>query len=597
MDNKEYKQIDDTVITEFHKLTKVSGIVTANEFTGIYAPREGIPGQIRIGDTYYETNGADFNNMLGMNVDAYYSEDTNTLKCVFEKKNKNEEFVISEEQLSKVNDDITQIYYYKYETSSKVSAKKLSSTLKVVYNGKAVEKYDAKLFDILDGEIRLLDNNSDGTYDFAFITDYELILVSKVDVSNQVLYSDYKLKAYSGIEVNLKKLDFSEMKINKNLFVYRNGKNVDFSDISENDVVSMARSAYGDDNLVKLYITRQSQNIEVNSIISESDEIKTDEATFKLNGNYADLVKSGSSDVVKFEVGSSYNVYLDRNGKIAGAEKTGTGGENYILIYNVYKSDLGDRTFVRCVDSANVHHELAIAQNVNIDNVPYKDEQNIYNNVNSLFGCVVKVKYSADNEIRKIERATVQRDTDTSETFNYAEKQSLIYRSGAGTVSFGGKYYVDGNTTVFATMNNTSKSSEDWSKVMLSRLYLADNKSYTITPYAIDEYGYAKIILLDANTASNTLNMLVDRVIIGLNEDELPVQKLVGPVGSIVSLEVPAINNTVFDGLKSGEYVTVTIDYKGNATNVSKIYNPEDGVKYLVIRTDEGYRHFHHEEK
>ena len=139
--DKEYKQIDDTVISRFHKLTKVSGIVTANEFTGIYAPQEGRPGQIRINDTYYETNGADFNDMLGMNVDAYYSEDSSdTVKCVFEKGNKNEELVISEEMFSKVNDDITQISYYKDEISTKLLTKKLSSTLKVVYNGKVVEK-------------------------------------------------------------------------------------------------------------------------------------------------------------------------------------------------------------------------------------------------------------------------------------------------------------------------------------------------------------------------------------------------------------------------------------------------------------------------
>lgn len=575
----EYKQIDDTLISKFHRLTKVSGVVTANEFTGIYSPQEGRPGYIRINDTYYETDGADFNDMLGMNVEAYYSEGSfDTVKCVFEKGDKNKEFVISDEMFCAVDDNITRISYYKDEVSRKVLTKRLSSTLKVIYNGKAAEKYDAKLFDIPDGEIRLLDNDGNGTYDFAFIADYELILVNRVDASNRVLTGEYELKAWSGTEENLKKLDFSKMETDKNLFVYKGGKKVGFSDISENDVVSMARSAYGDDNLVKLYVTRQTQNIDVESV--DEDEIKTGEATFKLNGNYADLVKSGNGDIVKIEAGNSYKVYLDRNGRIAGAEKIGTGGEDYILIYSVYTTEPDDRTVVRCVDSANEYREFAFAPRVRIDDARYEDEQAVYSCATAVLGRVVKVKYNGENEISRMKTAVRQSSTDTSETFNYADKQTLTYRSGAGTVSFGGKYYVDGNTIIFATLDNTSKRKEDWLKVMLSRLYLTDNKSYTITPYAIDEYGYAKVILLEASTASKTLNMLVDRVIVGLNDEEEPVQKLIGPVGSIVSLEVPGIDSTVFAGLRRGDYVTVTIDYEGNATKAAKIYSAADGIKY-----------------
>lgn len=575
-----YKQIDATVISKFHKIKKVSGIVTANEFTGIYAQEESREGYVRIGETYYETNGVDYNNLLGMNVDVYYYDDDLILKCVLPKANKNEEIVISADLFEDVNTNVTQIRYYKEESSSRLVTKNFNTGLKVVYNGKVYKNYNASLFDVGEGNIRILDNDGDGKYDFAFITDYELIFVSKANASTQVIFSEYDLQPWTGNEQNLKKLDFSQLKLNKELFIYQDGKKTDFSAITQNDVIFMERNADATLPLVKLHIIRQSQNLDVDSINWAEGEITSEKTTYKINKDYAAIINSGSADAVRPELGYTYIFFFDMNGKIAGAVKTGAAGENYVVIYGIAENESEDEIIIKYVDRDNEHHKAALSNKVKIGKDTYKNSQAAKAAADALFGQVARLKLDKEGKIKTIETASLQASTDANDTFNYAQKQTLPYRSGVGTVSFGGKYYVDGNTIIFATTNNTSKYSEDWSKVMLSRAYLRDNQSYTITPYLIDEYGYTKIILLEASTAHKTLNILVSAINQGLDKDDVPVTNLCGPVGNIVELAVPALDGSVYAGIKKGDYVSLSIDYKGNATNASKIYTPQNGIKY-----------------
>lgn len=577
----EFKQSEETIIEQYRGIKKAKGMITANEFTGLYDPDEGRHGKIAIDDILYLTENSTLNDYLGMSVEFYYT-DTDDLSVLTAAplKNGNDELVVDADRYVGVNKGITQIEYKKNKDKPQTSTYKLSSTLKVIYNGKAYPGYTKDIFDIGEGSIRLLDYDSDKKADVAFITDYELIKVSTCNPSKQIIFNEY-----DNIDGAVK-IDFGDLEPGRDIFVYRNGAESDFKSVQANDIILMERSASGSDRYVKLWI--RSEKISGMPTSAEASEdgfsVTIDETQYYLNADFERLLNSKKLDISEISLGRQYTFYMDINGKIAGIEADGQAeGELYVLVYSVLRNLEEDKVYVRYVDENDEHRKTAFADKTYFDGKSIQGADDLFTKAESLKGEIIRIYVNADGEIRKVTTAELKTSQTSADTFNCGQTQTLKYRSGAGTTSFGGVYYVNSDTTIFATFDAQSKAEEDFACISLSRIYFTDNTSYTITPYNIDEYGYAGMIFLSATQKTRTLSLLVNKRTRGLDADEAPTATVSGPVGNLVSVSVSALEPSLFDGVSKGDYITITVDNDGKATNVETVYSPKRGHIYQKL--------------
>lgn len=576
----EYKQLDGTILEEHKGIKKGTGIVTANEFTDIYGADNGVYGYIGIEEEMFSVSDSRMNDYLGYSTDYWYTDDNGEYEivCIVPDHSKNNEITVDSSLINQIKTNFSEISYYKSEKSSTLYKARLADNLKVIYNGKALSSYTADTLRARDGIIRLVDYDGDKRYDIVSVTSYELIKVSRVNAEDKTIFSEYK-----NIQPDsASKIDFDKLEEGKNLFVYSEGSVSELGSIPEGAVVLMTRSISGEDELVKLYVSSKTVSGTVTGINYELGEITCGEEKYKLNPSYTDVLHSGDASILKLKLGNTYLFSLDINGKISGAVLEGTVRSNeYVLVYKVIKDADNEAVLLKYVDMDDRNRVTKIAGKAVIDGNPVSGDSNIYSKVKNIHAEIIEISYNPEGEIKTINRAVQRTDKTESDVFNCMPTETnLEYRSGAGTTSFGGKYYIDANTDLFITFDKDSNDDDDFAKVPLSRLYLSDQGKYTFTPYNIDEYGFAEIILLHSNEKTTTLDILVSGFEEKIDSDGDAVAILTGPVGSLVDVQVPTKTPEVYNGIKVGDYVSVSIDADGEATGYTTIYSPAGGRKY-----------------
>ena len=138
----------------------------------------------------YDSNLARYN---GMKIRAYlYAPEANdkTLIYAFNRK-KSTELTISAHDLVSVDGK-----KLNYTDQSKIKNAKLTTDLKVVYNGSYLFGYTTENLIPEIGYVRLVDRDADGNYDIAFVMDYKPIKVQGLDIDKKLVYDEYEDTAY-----------------------------------------------------------------------------------------------------------------------------------------------------------------------------------------------------------------------------------------------------------------------------------------------------------------------------------------------------------------------------------------------------------------
>lgn len=580
-----YQPSDETVLSAYKKIGRKSGMVTANAYTSLYDADGGLAGYITIDDQQYCVSQTKFNDYLGLVVDYYYKTNQSELELVHivPKAKQNTEITINADLLIGVDKKVTSITYLPNENSAKSVTKSLSKVLKVIYNGKAYPSYRDTDFLIQEGNIRLLDHNADGVFDVAFITSYELMVVSQYSESSKRLYGKY---------TSFSQLSLEDCELNKNLWVYYGGMPTNMSAVSSQSVVLVKRTISGKEPLIQLFVSKDSIEGPIGVYDAENSEVEVDGNLYRLNKGYATSLKEGDPEAIKLNAGSRYKFYLDSNGKIAAAELLASATDQYVLLYSLYLSE-DDLTVAKYVDASNVHHVSEFASSVRVGVKGGYSSGDVYQalagTAENIDPQVVQIRLDSRGKIKSILRPQQSSGTGDKTAFTHEEKQSMIYRSGTGPSSFYGKYYVTASTVIFATYDITSHSPEDFLVVPLSRNYLSDSETtkYTFTPYNVDEFGFTDMIFLEVAEKSKTLTLLVQKKNMVLDSDQEPREQLVGPVGNLLNVGVLAENTGLFKDIKKGDYVELTVNSEGRAISANILYSPATGVKYS--RTAEAF--------
>ena len=269
---------NENILSLYHKIYTVRGIVTATTKTVLdQAAKETKKDKIEIDKKEYNVNGSICDEYLGYSIKAYYKndEDINTVICVVPYNNI--VAVVKSDDILRFDASASSLYYE--VNKEKEASYRLNRTFDFVYNGRPYFGYDENTFLIEEGEIILIDNNSDGRYDVALVNEIKYIYVSSVTADKRVFDKNGEIS-----------LDLSDELVKTQIFIRKAGVEslADFSDIKDGNLLCVNPSMDG--KHVKIVITSDSLSGDVSELYE--DEIVIGGNTYKLSKYFQKYYKS-----------------------------------------------------------------------------------------------------------------------------------------------------------------------------------------------------------------------------------------------------------------------------------------------------------------
>lgn len=347
----------DTLFWERHRIKKDTGIVKANENTSLDSSSGAGKNGIIVGDVegymYFSNESIDY---LGYNVEFYYREDDNQNVILYMQPRNTDVTVINGADVESFEDQ-----KLTYGEGNKTKTETISKNASVIYNGVYTIDYffedGTSIFCPEYGDIKLIDNNSDGRAEVVSILAYENIVVSAVDKEECIVYDKYDSN---------KNLDYSSS-LDFWIITDSEGNIISFEDLQKWDIVSVAKSMDG--NVLRAVMNRNSFIGTVNAIneVDGKKVITTEKGEFFVSKSYSDMKAMP-------QVGTSVTFYLDYYGNIAAIETGSTSNSYGFLIRSYYEPGM-ERCIGKLVNSDGVIADLSFASKVKIDGDSFTGQQ------------------------------------------------------------------------------------------------------------------------------------------------------------------------------------------------------------------------------
>lgn len=245
-----------------------------------------------------------------------------------------------------------QLQIYKDANQSKYDTYKLAEDVKVYVNGKEYSKGIDALFEesfITEnnvGTLTLIDatqegkSSADGKYDYVMVSFYATGVVDEVVTKSDEL-KVYFDSADNNIKSGTLTLDLDDD--DKDYNVYLDGNKVDYSEIKEGDVLSIAYDVidgYSNSDSYDIYISRNTVEGRVTSVSNDSNPTDVE---YTLDSG--DVYKIAYDGAASLKSGTTYTLYLDAFGKIAKVDES-VSSKKYAILENVYTTNGGADYYV-----------------------------------------------------------------------------------------------------------------------------------------------------------------------------------------------------------------------------------------------------------
>lgn len=290
---EEYVFASQSVFERYMGIGCYVGLVIANDVSYLNENRALSEGQVIIGDKAFRAGSSGVDSLLGYTVTAYYVcksgglENTVLFAYADERHNK----VLSIKATDSDGYQNGKLYYYEGERRRDVALDLTS--IDMVYNNAVALVPQASDFDLDSGNITLVDNNNDGSYDVAIIYKYDTCVVDSVDIVEEVVYFKNSVSPADAGEAE------------KVYFVNTKGAECYLLELAEWDVLAVARSRDGK-ILSMVYSPDYIEGIIESYEYSEDAYVTIDGTTFMLSDsariNYGDAISSSLGDKGMFGI-------------------------------------------------------------------------------------------------------------------------------------------------------------------------------------------------------------------------------------------------------------------------------------------------------
>lgn len=305
-----------TLLTFTLEMGMVEGQVTDNGVTAINGPSQ-------VGQYHMIINGSKFflhrddvnrHDYIGRYVTAYYDNSDSQRKDILymDYHEREKVLVITPETYAGYN---ANTFTYFAGNRTKTARINVGSA---VYNGYYRTSWNKALFDgMTHGSITLVSMGSGMTYDTMIIKDYKSVYVNGIEGNKFYIYN----KAYDGVGTTYDFEFMADDNGNSTAYVYiadAAGNKINFSDIKEGNVVSIAQASTVANVAEILVSTETVSDFAINEITTDENgnQIISDfDTQYKINKEYKNAFDGGD-----FEAGEVAILYLDVFGYVSWAE-------------------------------------------------------------------------------------------------------------------------------------------------------------------------------------------------------------------------------------------------------------------------------------
>ncbi len=559
---------DETLLSKNRKIYKVEGLMNANSKTSIYRTYGAGEGKFELSNVKYINKHSEYNELLGKNVVAYVHETDMGYECMAAYEGRNDVFVLDANDITAA--DFSAITYK--TDNNRTKQVKLAGSPKLIHNGVFWGPHnDNSILKPDIGGLELIDNDRDGKYDIVKITSYQTMVVSSIDATSKSLYNRYTFTGH------LASVSLNELSENEDYRIYKGGKEVDFSAISVNDVLSVA-------------VSRETQNRSIVVYISDSEPLQgyytgadTENNSIAVDGEYYVVSKDFESErqsgmALKFN--TEYTFYYDAFDNLA--FYLSVANTDY-YVFLAYKWDtVNDVYTVRYIDMEGAEKTAPLADKVRVDEVSW-EKSLLFSDyqTNMTSPEVVKMKFNSKGQLKSID---FPGSLNASAT-NYDEFRKLANCNGRYWPNTKWLYgspnlYLEDDAKIVIFPETESRSAEDY-RIEDASSFLQYNKQYKLDAYDCDEFSYTHLLRvkndddLKNEHVSSTLFVIAGRSE-AVNEDNERVIRFKGNMGDFNNLTVMTKDLTAFSAIDRGYIIKMFIDEEGYASKPEVVENLND---------------------
>ncbi len=595
--NLTLSQSGETLLEAAKNIEVINGIVTENAMTSLSGKSTLRNGEVKIGNYLCLDEKNISADMLGMNVEAYvqYDKTEDMYNLLYLYSEKTNIITLVDEDIEDVSEDFKTLSYIENDRTKSL---KLNPVLKVIYNGQFYGAYTRADLMPESGEVKLIDNDSDGKYDVILVTSYEIMVVDRVSSVSSVIYNEYThTGALTSIDVLNEDNDFT-------LKIIKDGAEAKISDIAAGDILNIARTKERADGYILIYVTRNTQEVFVNSVDLFEKTTSTDKGEFKLSDSFIREYTSNGKAAKGVVPGGTYTAYFDVNGELA-ALMTETDEYQYFLLIKAYVDETNEEIYLKGKDMEDEQVIYTLKKKVKYNGESANREvcySDLVDAAGKTFVQVLQIKEKNGmiKEIRTAENTILVDEDKFTKT-----ALSGSYRPAVNT--FNNKIYIKG-AKVIVTTSGESHDVKDY--LVTDASTLKQDGFYNFTAYNVDEFGYTDLIMLKLTEAEYKEKYEVGTVYVYKINDVVRDDEIIEQLECFVSgygiLSVYSDEKGVFDGLAPGDRVSLSInddgrvfyaarDFSisnmGGVSNETDIYTSEKNIYGKVEKVDVERKH------
>lgn len=370
-----------TVMSEYLKVGKYKGIVTATPSTSYNGPSNLKDGQIEIDSAVYtySVSRSQVDALLGYQVTYYVdisdpTEEYPAILMLVENMSDDRVVSVNAEDI-KLDTTTKALHYYTYSDNgiARSQSAQIPETADVIYNGiywcKAYMLEDSDL-QPMTGSVTLIDTDSNGSYDLVKIEDILTIVVGGIN-SEELTVSDYYKRTTL-------KLDISE-----ELYIIKHDIEINFSDLQEWNVLAVKE----DKGKTRAEITVISSKISGIVTSVGDDTITVDEQEVELAESLKTFLETNTDPKYQISLNDSGSFYFDADGKIAAANvggKTGANGNYAYLVKYGMSSGLSTTCEMKVLVESSKILTLKSAAKLTIDGISGQNGTDLYKRFSEL---------------------------------------------------------------------------------------------------------------------------------------------------------------------------------------------------------------------
>ncbi len=548
----------ETFLSEVLDIYTTGGILEENSFTALNRVGNMGGDSIRINDELYSDPRHLTDDYLGCNVTVYYRKPGEQTGEVIYIEDKNDNKTVEVEDSDIVNISGQTVTYYDAKNADKKRTLTVSNVADMIYNGGAVE-YDSERLKINNGKAKFVDNDGDGKYDVVLITEYKTYIASRVRIEDE--------------SINLK-YDEPSLRLSDSVYrIYRNGKEISFEDIKEDDVLSVAESAYsGSARAVRIEASS-------NTVMGVADRMRTDDAEGKSYAYIGDaeyeisdycvrLISRGKID--ELTAGASGLFYVDSRGKIVAYEINSSGsGVGYLVESAFDTAAFTPIISVRMFTTDNKMEVFTARDSLKINGEKTETADAVKNAaLTEKFNTAQLVKYSADNGVLK----EIIFAADSYDPIEFSKDASGTFNCSCATV-LDDKYCVSASTKVFVVPKPAVNEKAYYN--IYTGSYFVRDVSYNGSLYDVgpdNMVGFAVIErgLDESNLQYDSPLLLVESVADGIDADGMVSKMIEGYDERGNKVNIP-IDDELASGINSGDVLHYRTDFSGRICEKNRI--------------------------